>query len=146
MKQGHRASETRRQRRRSSFLNAAEGFTLIEILVAISILGIAVTVVLQLFSANLRAISVSGDYTAAATKAHVKMRELLDEEKPVEQSLSEVTDDGYRIDTSVAETLKERTENLQVKMMELAVTIHWVKGIKEQSLTIRTLKAVKKEL
>jgi general secretion pathway protein I len=146
MKQGNRASETMRQGRRSSFLNTATGFTLIEILVAISILAIAITVVLQLFSANLRAISVSGDYTAAATKAHVKMRDILDEEKPVEQSLGEVTDDGYRIDTSIAETLQERTENLQVKMLEIAVTVHWVKGIKERSLTIRTLKAVKKEI
>lgn len=146
MKQGHRASETGRQVRRSSFLNTATGFTLIEILVAISILGIAVTVVLQLFSANLKAISVSGDYTTAATKAQVKMRELLDEEKPVEQSLGEVTDDGYRIDTSIAETLQERTENLQVKILEIAVTVHWVKGIKERSLTIRTMKTVKKEI
>lgn len=135
-----------RAKLRRSLPGSAQGFTLLEILVAIAILGIAITVVLQLFSADLRTISVSGDYTAAATRAQAKMREILDEEQPVEQTLSEATDDGYRIDTSVAETLQERTENLQVKMLEIAVTVRWTKGIKERSLTVRTLKAVEKEI
>jgi len=146
MNQGGRASEMSRQKQRFSLLNSRQGFTLLEILVAIAILSIAVTVILQLFSANLRSISVSGDYVSAATKAQVKMRELLDEETFRDQSLSEVTDDGYRIDTSIAETLQERTENLEVRIFEIAVTVHWAKGIKERSLTLRTLKAVQKEI
>ncbi|MFZ5906048.1 MAG: type IV pilus modification PilV family protein [Nitrospirota bacterium] len=141
-----RASERAGKERRSSRPGPAQGFTLLEILVAIAVLSIAVTIVLQLFSANLRTIAVSGDYVTAATMAQVKMREVLDEENPVEQALSEVTDNGYRIDTSITETLQERTENLQVKMLELVVSVHWVKGIKERSLTIRTLKAVEKEI
>lgn len=141
-----RASERAGKKRRSSRFGPAQGFTLLEILVAIAVLSIAVTIVLQLFSANLRTIAVSGDYVTATTMAQVKMREVLDEENPVEQALSEVTDNGYRIDTSITETLQERTENLQVKMLELVVSVHWVKGIKERSLTIRTLKAVEKEI
>jgi prepilin-type N-terminal cleavage/methylation domain-containing protein len=146
MNQGGRASEMNRQKQRFSPLHSRKGFTLLEVLVAIAILSIAVTVILQLFSANLKAISVSGDYVSAATKAQVKMREILDEENLKAQALSEVTDEGYRIDTSVAETLQERTENLQVRMFEIVVTVHWVKGIKERSLTLRTLKAVQKEV
>ena len=122
------------------------GFTLLEVLVAIAILGIAVTVVLQLFSANLRAISVSGDYVSAATKAEAKMREILSDDKLSEKSSSETTDDGYRIDVSVTDALKERTDNLQVRILEIDLTVHWTRGTKERSLAMKTMKLVNKEI
>jgi prepilin-type N-terminal cleavage/methylation domain-containing protein len=122
------------------------GFTLLEVLVAIAILGIAVTVVIELFSANLRAIATSGDYISAATKAEAKMREILDDDELSEKSWSETTDDSYRIDVSVTDALKDRTENLQVRLLEIDLIIHWTKGTKEKSLTLRTLKMVEKEV
>jgi len=122
------------------------GFTLLEVLVAIAILGIAVTVVLQLFSANLRAISVSGDYVSATTKAEAKMREILSDDKLSEKSSSETTDDGYRIDVSITDALKERTDNLQVRLLEIDLTVHWTRGTKEKSLTLKTMKVVNKEI
>jgi prepilin-type N-terminal cleavage/methylation domain-containing protein len=124
----------------------SRGFTLLEVLVATAILGIAVTVVLQLFSANLRAISVSEDYVSAATKAGAKMREILSDDDLSEKSFSEITDDGYRMDVSITDALKERTENLQVKLLEINLTIHWVRGTKESALTLKTLKVVEKEI
>ena len=123
-----------------------EGFTLLEVLVAIAILGIAITVVLQLFSANLRAISVSGDYVSAAIKAEAKMREMLSDDKLSEKSSSETTDDGYRIDVSVTDALKERTDNLQVRILEIDLTVHWTRGTKERSLAMKTMKLVNKEI
>ena len=122
------------------------GFTLLEVLVAIAILGIAITVVLQLFSANLRAISVSGDYVSAAIKAEAKMREILSDDKLSEKSSSETTDDGYRIDVSVTDALKERTDNLQVRILEIDLTVHWTRGTKERSLAMKTMKLVNKEI
>ncbi|MEW6416515.1 MAG: type II secretion system protein [Nitrospirota bacterium] len=126
--------------------NSKGGFTLLEVLVATAILGIAVAVVLQLFSANLGAISASGDYVSAATKAGAKMREILSDDELSEKSFSEVTDDGYRMDVSITDALKERTENLQVRLLEINLTIHWVRGTKERALTIRTMKVVEKEV
>lgn len=123
-----------------------EGFTLLEVLVAIAILGIAITVVLQLFSANLRAVSSSDDYVSAVMKAEARMREILDDEKLTERSWSEATDDGYRIDVSVSDTSKERTENLQVRLLKIDMTLRWTKGTKERSLTLRTLKVANKEI
>jgi len=122
------------------------GFTLLEILVALAILGIAITVVLQLFSANLRALSVSEDYIAAVTKAEATMREILDDENLSEQSWSKTTDDDYRLDVSITETLKDRTENLQVQMLEIALTVHWEKGAKKRALTLKTTKVVNKKI
>lgn len=124
-----------------------KGFTLLEVLVATAILGIAVAVILQLFSADLRAISLSRDYVSASIKAEAKMKEILNsDEKISEKSFSETTDDGYRIDVSIAEALKERTENLQVKLLEINLTIRWLRGTKERSLTLTTMKVVKREV
>ena len=122
------------------------GFTLLEVLVATAILGIAVAVILQLFSSNLRALSVSEDFVHASIKAAAKMREILDNDKPSETSFSETSDDGYRTDVSIKNTLKERTENIDMTLFQIDVTVHWTKGTKERSFTVRTLKAVKKQI
>jgi len=125
-------------------MKRSAGFTLLEVIVAIAILGIAISVVLQLFSANLRAISISGDYVAAATRAEIKMREILSDDKLSEKSFSEATQDGYRIDVSIIDVLKERTENLRVKLLEVDLTIHWIQGTKQKSMSLRTFKVVEK--
>jgi len=123
-----------------------QGFTLLEVLVATAILGIAVAIVLQLFSANLRAISDSGDYVIAVTRAEMKMREVLAADDLAEKAYSELTNDGYRIDVAVAEILKDRTENIQQRLFEIDLTIHWTKGTKERAYTLRTMKLVKKQI
>ncbi|MFH1701884.1 MAG: prepilin-type N-terminal cleavage/methylation domain-containing protein [Nitrospirota bacterium] len=123
-----------------------DGFTLLEVLVALSILGIALTIILQLFSANLRALSASEDYVSAVTKAEAKMREVLDDKDLSEKSWSEITDDGYRVDVSINETLTERTDNLQVRLLEVALTVYWTRNTKNKSLTLRTMKVVNKKI
>ncbi len=122
------------------------GFTLLEVLVATSLLGIAVAVVLQLFSANLRALSLSEDYVKASAAAQVKMRDILDDGKLNEKAFSEITDDGYRIDVTITEVLKERTMNLEVKLLEIDLIISWMKGTKDKSYTLRTIKVMRKEI
>jgi len=122
------------------------GFTLLEVLVATALLGIAVAVILQLFSSNLRALSVSEDFVHASIKAEVKMRELLDNDTPSETSLSETTDDGYRTDVLIRNVLKERTENIDINLFQIDVTVHWTKGTKERSFTVRSLKAARKQI
>jgi general secretion pathway protein I len=122
------------------------GFTLLEVLVALSILGIAITILLQLFSSNLRALSTSEDYISAVIKAEAKMREILDDKDLSEKSWSETTDDGYSMDVSINETLKDRTDNLQVNVLEVVLTVHWTKNNKNKSLTLRTMKVVNKKI
>ena len=50
-------------------MKAARGFTLIEILAALTLIGIAVVYLVQLFSANLRTVGTSRDYMEALTRA-----------------------------------------------------------------------------
>ena len=128
------------------FTVSVKGFTLLEILVTLALLGIAITVILQLFSSNLRALSVSKDYVSAAIRAEAKMREILEDTDLTEKSWSEVTDEGYRFDAAITETLKERTENLQVRMLEIALTVQWSEGLKTKFLTLKTLKVVIKRI
>jgi len=42
--------------------------------------------------------------------------------------------------------LKDRTDNLQVKLLQIDLTLRWVKGAKEKSLTLSTMKIMKKEI
>ncbi|MGB9715552.1 MAG: type IV pilus modification PilV family protein [Thermodesulfovibrionales bacterium] len=127
-------------------MKSKRGFTLLEILVALSILGIAITIILQLFSANLRSLSASEDYVFAVSKAEAKMREILDDKDISEKSWTEITDDGYRMDVSINEGLKDRTENLQVRAFEVTLTVSWAKNMKNKSLTLRTMKIVNKKI
>ncbi len=120
------------------------GFTLMEVLVALAIMGIAVTYVIQIFSVNLGSISASDSHVAAVMRAESRMRQVLDEDSGDEKSWSEATDDGYRMDLTVSDVLSDRTENLQVKLVEIDLTLHWRQGSKEKALTLSTLKIVDK--
>ncbi len=92
-------------------LKETAGFTLLEVLVALALLGIAVTAILQLFSANLKSISASEEYVAGSLEAQSKMREVLDGTEFSEKSWNGITDNGYRFQVSVSDTLKERVGN-----------------------------------
>lgn len=121
-----------------------KGFTLLEVLVALAVMAIAVTLVIQLFSANLRSIAASRDMTQAIARADSRIRGILTDESLAERAWSEATEDGYRFDLSVSEILKERTDNLPVALMEVILTTHWVSGRKEKSFTLKTVRVIKK--
>jgi general secretion pathway protein I len=120
------------------------GFTLLEVLVALAIMAIATTLVIQLFSADLRAIARSGDMTSAAVRGDSRIREVLAEPSLEENTRSEETADGYRMDIVVSEVMKPRTDTLPVKLMEVELTIRWIEGMKERSLRLKTQKMINK--
>lgn len=128
----------------SAIRNFQRGFTLIEILASLAILSIALVVILQLFSVNLKGITASDGYVDAVMKAESVMRNVLDDDKLEENSWSETTEDGYGIDVRIAETENERTENLMVKLMEIDLEIRWQEGTKERKLALKTMKMVAK--
>lgn len=121
------------------------GFTLLEIMVAFVILAVVVTVILQLFSANLKTLRMSDDYITATQIADMKMREILEMGSLKEGVSSETTQEGYRMDVTVTEALEKRTRDLTWKVLEVALDVSWKNGMKERSLSMKTLKAVKRE-
>ena len=121
-----------------------KGFTLLEVLVALAIMGIATTMIMQLFSADLRAIARSGDVTSAAVRGDSRIRQILADPSLEENTWSEETQDGYRMDIAVSEVAKTRTDNLPVRLMEVDLNIRWIEGMREKSLRLKTMKMIDK--
>ena len=124
----------------------AGGFTLLEVLVALALLSIALVVILQLFSANMRGISSSDGYVRAVMTAEPKMSEITDDEEFGEKSWSETTNDGYRIDAAVTPADTDRTQDLPVSLLQVSLTVHWTDGTKDRAITLTTLKLVPKKV
>jgi Tfp pilus assembly protein PilV len=129
-----------------SVLGGKDGFTLLEVLVAFVLLVTVVTVILQLFSANIKALSVSEDYASAVVRAESKMREILDNEQLAENVWSETSPEGYRFDITVAKAYEARTKDMPMKILEIGVTMSWKMRGKDKSLILSTMKAVKPQV
>lgn len=132
--------------------NFQTGFTLLEILLAVAILGIALTVIMQQFSAGLRIGRVSKTYTIATIYAKQKLEELQVEEEMRESEESGSFEDGYYFRVSimpyeeyVEEGDEELFEYLPLEMYRLESVVWWNEGEKEKSVTLATLKTVKKK-
>ena len=65
------------------------GFTLIETVIALAILGIGLTVIIELFSGGLRLARTSEEYTKAMNFARMKLEEIISQQK-----IEEGTDEG----------------------------------------------------
>ena len=126
--------------------NTCGGFTLLEVLVAMALLSISLVAIFELFSADLRGIAKSDDYSHAVIMAESKMREILDQDDLAEKTWTESTEDGYRIDAVVSSTASDRTENLQIKLLEIKLTVSWIKDSKVRTLNLKTLKMVNKQI
>jgi general secretion pathway protein I len=95
------------------------GFTLVEVIVAIAILGISLVLIMQLFSGGLRVSRVSCDYTRAVVHAKDKMEELI--AAPVQGSGE--FEDGFRWEAEV-EPYKE-LEEIGSNLLKIKVKVSW---------------------
>ncbi len=119
------------------------GFTLLEILIALTILGMAVTVIIQLASANSRSIMAADGYTKAALEAETRIREVLDKKPLPEGQWSEQTENGYMINYTVTEVLDQRTEGLPLRLLRIDLVLS-ENGATRPPLTVRSLKVVER--
>jgi general secretion pathway protein I len=120
----------------------SSGFTLLEVLVAMVIVGLAVTAILELFSSNLRAISSSEDHMRASLAAEARMRDVLDGTGLAEKGWSEVTNEGYRIDVTINKVQTERANMAGVDLYQIDLALSWKRGMRDRTITLKTLKAV----
>jgi general secretion pathway protein I len=123
--------------------NRSSGFALLEVLVALVIVGLAMTAILELFSSNLRNVAASEDYVRASVKAETRLREILDGVDLAEHRWSEVTNDGYRVDVAVEPVHKDRAEIAALTLLRVDLTISWWQGIRQRSVRLQTLKLVR---
>lgn len=112
---------------------------------AFALLASAVTVILQLFSSDLRVIARLEDHVWMSAQAQSKMREALDRDDLKAGTRRETDPEGFVTETVITGTLESRTRELPLELLEIAVKLTWQGPVSERSLTVKTLKMVKKE-
>ena len=127
-------------------LNAKNGFALIEILVAVSVLAISLVVIFQLFSGGLKSRKLSEQYARGVFYGREKMAEILLIPDLSEGETQGEFEDSYEWQAVVTRVIFEEDDgNLPVELLNIKVRINWREGEKEKSFTVDTLKAVQKE-
>lgn len=127
-----------------------KGFTLIEVVVAMAILGIGLIVIIELFSGGLRLARTSVEYTQAVQYARNKMEEL-----GVKQALEEGSEEGefdntfrWQVETKKVDILPVQTGTdykPPVELFQVKINVLWKSGSKERSTTLETYRAIKPE-
>ncbi len=120
------------------------GFTLLEIMVSLVLICLVVVSVIQLSSANLRNLAASDDRIETLERANAKMREVLDSDRFKDKVWHEVDAEGYAYDISFAEILKERSDALSVKLVEITVSMQSAKDKGSKKITLKTAKMISK--
>lgn len=118
------------------------GFTLLEVLVAVSVLAVALVGVMQLFSGSLRGVSLSGQYVDAASVAQSAMRRLLNEGEIKEGAWTEDAGQGREVSINIQKSQEPALDGLALYEIELSVL--WGRDAqKPRSYTVNTLKLVR---
>ena len=124
------------------------GFTLLEVVIAMAILGIGMTVILELFSGGLRLGRLSRDYTKAMNYASLKMEEIATR-NTVEEGGDEGEFDGafrWKVGVEKVDILpKDKGTDFKppADLYHVRVSVIWTSGTKERTATLETYKTVK---
>jgi general secretion pathway protein I len=126
-----------------------KGFTLIEVMVALAILGVGLTVIIELFSGGLRLARTSMEYTKAVNYARTKL-----EEVAVNSTLEEGTGEGESDDKAFRWQVAVKKVDLlpidksmdykpPIELFQVKIDVFWKSGSKERSTSLESLKAIK---
>ena len=129
----HAPGAMRRARSRSE-----GGFTLLEVVVAIALVGLGLAAGLELLGVGLRSVKASGDYTQAVLLARQKLGELSS------HVLTPRVEDGnfgeaYRWTTEVAPEGQD-VESLPVRLFRLRVKVSWAGKGGDKGVELVTLR------
>jgi general secretion pathway protein I len=125
-----------------------KGFTLIEVVIALAILGIGLTAIIELFSGGLRLGRISQGYTKAMNFASLKMEEIVTQ-KTIEAGEDEGEfDRTFRWQTGIEKVdilpYDKGTEfKPPVDFYHIRVNVLWKSGSKERSASLESYKTVK---
>ena len=127
------------------------GFTLMEVVVSMAILGIALTIILELFSGGLRSAKISEEYTKATWYGKAKMEEML-----TVRDLSEgVTEGSFDSQYAWRSEVKKSNPKLSVDdvvqtilpidLYQIIVRVTWPSGSGQRSYEVESLRVFKSE-
>lgn len=124
------------------------GFTLIEVVVGLALLGVGLMVIMELFAGGLRLGRVSEEYTRAVHFGRMKM-----EEVSLKPPVAEGVEEGefndlfrWRVETRRVDLLPfEQDANFKppAELFHVKVEVLWKSGLKERSLGLESYRAVK---
>lgn len=128
-----------------------KGFTLIEVVVALAILGVGLTVIIELFSGGLRLARASMEYTKAVNYARIKMEEIA-----VKPAVEEGTEEGESEDKTFRWQVGVKKVDIlsidksvdykpPIELYQVKIDVFWKSGTKEKSTSVESLKAIKPE-
>ena len=134
--------------RRRRARDGARGFTLIEVAIAMAIVGIGVVTVLQIFNAALRTERGAGIRTRAAVRARDILERTMTMPEPQPMQDSGDFGDGYRWERRVREAPEfgsDGSRQLDVKeditIYEIEVSVTWPQAADREGVyTVRTLR------
>lgn len=127
------------------------GLTLIEVMVAIAIMGIGLVMVMQLFSGGLRAGGLSRDYTEAVIHARDRLEDLFIEREAgasIDPSGSASGNAGrYRWHAEVtphgeSAVSPGSAEGTGPKLLQIKVKVSWPEAGRERTVELVSLKAI----
>jgi len=118
------------------------GFSLLEVLVAFSILSLSLGVLLQIFSSGLRGAVVVDDYSNAMIIAESQLALAGVEEPLSEGSTNGEIDDRYRWQVTVAAYEEDETKVSAITPYRVDVTVQWGAGDRQRKISLTTLKLV----
>jgi prepilin-type N-terminal cleavage/methylation domain-containing protein len=126
----------------------SRGFTLIEIVVAMAILGVGLVVIIELFAGGLRLGRASEEYTKAAGYARMKLEEFAMTELIGEGIQQGQFDPEYRwqMEARKINVLPiEKTTDFKpaVELYQIRFSVLWRSGMKERSTVFQSYKTVK---
>ncbi|MEE9425864.1 MAG: type II secretion system protein [Methylococcales bacterium] len=126
------------------------GFSLLEILVAFTIMAISVTVLLQIFGKNTQIAFHSESYTQATSLAESLLDSVGREEKLPESGNNGVFNDKYHWDVSVTEYLPQEEDIdfdlMSFQLYKVVVKVAWGQDKRQRSVVLNTLRIAQKEI
>ncbi len=127
-----------------------QGFTLLEVLVAMAILGIGLIVIIELFSGGLRLGRTSEEYTRAVGYARMKLEEI-----SLAKSLEEGIEEGefdreyrWQVEVKKVDLLppgRETSYQPPVALYWVRIEVLWKSGIRERTTALESYRILKAE-
>lgn len=125
-----------------------QGFTLIEVVVALTVLGVGLIVIIELFSGGLRLGRMAEEYTQAVSYARVKLEDIALGRQMKEGAEEGEFDKNFRWQMEVKKVdilaSEERGDiALPVELYQIKLNVIWKSGAQERSATIESMKVIK---
>lgn len=116
------------------------GFSLLEVLVAFTILALAVATILSLFSSGLRNTAVAADYARAVTLAESRLATIQGRDVTrLESGINEGSMDGFTWHSRISPYDALGNNPNRTRLYQIDVSVKWGEGVRQRTVQLSTL-------